>query len=134
MRKKTPARRDPARPLQKKKELFCQLYTSEHWGDPAEAARKAGYSDEIESVRKLLADNEINARIRYLRQQLADQTIADEAWIKRSFIEIIKNADKPADKLRALAALYRTLIGTKKTDPASGAEAEEEFPFDDEEI
>jgi|GEM_PF-4804732 len=134
MKKKTPARRDPARPLQKKKELFCQLYTGEHWGDPAGAAREAGFSAEIKSVRKLLADNAVRARIRYLRQQLADQTIADEAWIKRSFIEIIKNADKPADKLRALAALYRTLTGTKKTDPAPESEAEEGFPFDDEEI
>ena len=129
MKKKTPARRDPARPLQKKKELFCQLYTGEHWGDPSGAARKAGFSAEIESVSKLLGDSAVRARIRYLRQQLADQTIADEAWI-----EIIKDADKPADKLRALAALYRTLTGTKKNDPPSGAEAEEEFPFDDEEL
>ena len=134
MKKKTPARRDPSRPLTKKKELFCQLYTSEHWGDPAEAARLAGYSHGIESARKLFGENMVNARIRYLRRQLADQTIADEAWIKRSFIEIIKDADKPADKLRALAALYRTLTGTKKNDPAPGSDADEEFPFDDEEI
>ncbi len=134
MKKKTNTRRDPARPLTKKKELFCQLYTSEHWGDPAEAARLAGYSNEIESVRKLFGDNMVNARIRYLRQQLADQTIADEAWIKRSFIEIIKNADKPADKLRALAALYRTLTGVRKADPPSGTDSEPEFPFDDDEL
>ena len=133
MKKKTQTSRDPARPLQKKKEFFCKLYTYEHWGDPIEAARKAGFETDPESLRKLLNRPEIGSRIRYLRQQISDQTVADEAWIKRCFIEIIKNADKPADKLRALATLYRTLAGQKKTEKLP--EDEPEFNFDcDEEL
>ena len=132
MKKKTPIQWDPARPLPKKKEMFCRLYAGEHWGDPAAAARNAGFSDEPEAVEKLLDDQAIAGRIRYLRRQLADHTIADQAWIKRCFVEIIKNADKPADKLRALATLYRTLAGSKKPEPDQ--EADGGFFFDDEEI
>ena len=130
---KNPTPRDPSRPLQKKKELFCKLYTFECWGDAAEAARRTGFSTDPDKLRALLCSPDISERVRYLRSQIAEQTIADEAWIKRCFIEIIQNADKPADKLRALSALYRTLAEQKKQ--AAKTDDEPDFPFEcDEEI
>ena len=103
-------------PLQnKRKEVFCGLYAFEFWGRAAEAALNAGYKlTSPVRLRALLADPEIRSRIRFLRKQIAEQTVADEAWIQKHFIEIAVNADKPGDKLRALAALYRATVEREK--------------------
>ncbi len=133
-KEKTP--RDASRTIaNKRKELFCELYSFEFWGRAAEAASKAGYQVTERRVRELLGDPEIRERIRFLRKQLAEQTVADEAWIQKNFVDIAMNADKASDKLRALATLYRAVMEKEKPAPLSGGEPESfpELSFEGEE-
>ena len=80
----------PEKPLKNKRhELFCNVYAHELWGRPAEAAEKAGYKPSQKTIRDLFENPDIRARIRFLRECLADQSIADDAWIRENFIDII---------------------------------------------
>lgn len=107
----------PEKPLKNKRhELFCNVYAHELWGRPAEAAEKAGYKPSQKTIRDLFENPDIRARIRFLRECLADQSIADDAWIRENFIDIIMNADKAADKIRALATLHRAVVAGKRPD------------------
>ena len=107
----------PEKPLRNKRhELFCNIYAHEFWGRPAEAAEKAGYKPNRKTICSLFENRDIRARIRFLRECLADQSIADDAWIRENFIDIIKNADKTSDKIRALATLHRAVLSGKHSD------------------
>ena len=104
----------PEKPLRNKRhEQFCQIYACELWGRPAEAAEKAGYKKARKTIRELFENPFVRARIRFLRACLAEQSIADDAWIRENFVNIIQNSDKTGDKIRALATLHRAVIAEK---------------------
>ncbi len=118
----------PEKPLRnRRQEQFCHIYACELWGRPAEAAEKAGYRPGQKTVRALFENPDVRNRIRYLRECLADQSIADDAWIRENFIDIILNADKSSDKIRALATLHRALVSGRNPDGRRKEETDDSF-------
>lgn len=99
----------------KTKEAFCKAYAGTFWGDPVGAAENANWTPSAGKAVELLSDPEIVERIRELRKKKAALSVADEAWIAEAFISIVQNAEKDADKLRALAGLQK-FLAMKKTD------------------
>lgn len=91
------------------KEAFCKAYAGAFWGDPVGAAEKAEWTPSAGKAVELLSDPEIVERIRILRKKKAALSVADEVWIRDAFISIVQNAEKDADKLRALAGLQKFL-------------------------
>lgn len=104
----------PEKPVQnKRRELFCELYADEFWGRPAEALLAAKFKPREgqaeKAALKLLDEPEIRARVKFLRERRAERSIADPAWIKDSFVEIVRKAGKDSDKIRALAGLQKAI-------------------------
>lgn len=89
------------------KEKFCKLYAGSFWGDGKGAAEKAGFADPAGKAEILLADPAVIERIRHYRKLRSEMTLADEAWIKEAFINIVKETEKDSDRLRALASLQK---------------------------
>lgn len=106
----------PSVPLRnKRRELFCQLYAGKFWGFPEQAFSAAKYKSEeparSKNAKRLLKSRDISARVKFLRKQISENSIADDAWIKEHFIEIAESAEKDSDRIRALANLYRAVMG-----------------------
>lgn len=108
------AKPTPERPLRnKRRELFCQLYSGEFWGRPAEALLAAKFKPKQGQAEKtaaaLLDEPEVEERVKALRGRKAERSIADPAWIRDSFVEIVRKAEKDSDKIRALAGLQKAI-------------------------
>lgn len=106
---------DPSLPLRsKRRELFCRLYAGDLWGRPGEAFIGAGYKPRdgqaLKAALKLLESADVRERVRRLRELRAENSVADPAWIKDHFVEIIEHAEKDADRIRALSSLQRSVI------------------------
>jgi hypothetical protein len=97
----------------KRRELFCKLYAEEFWGRPLEALLAAKYKPReggaAKAALRLLEDPEISARVKFLRERKAELSIADPAWIKDHFVEIVRKAEKDSDRIRALAGLQKAI-------------------------
>lgn len=121
------------------KEKFCKLYAGAFWGDGKGAAEKAGFADPARRAEALLADPAVIERIRYYRKLRSEMSLADEAWIKETFIHIVKESEKDSDRLRALAGLQKyagdnNSIPEGRTEENSDAdESPSAFFFDGEE-
>ena len=105
---------DPAQALpNKRRELFCALYAEELWGSPAEALLAAKYKPRQgqaeKSALRMLEEPDVKARIKFLRERKAEHSVADPAWIKDHFVEIVKNAEKDSDRIRALTGLQKAI-------------------------
>jgi len=105
---------DPALPLKnKRKELFCQLYALEFWGKPVEALLGANYNvpetDAAKRAKEILTAENVQQRIKFLRKTQAELSIADNVWIQECLINIIHNAKRDSDRIRALASLNKLM-------------------------
>jgi hypothetical protein len=127
---------DPARALpNKRRELFCALYADKFWGRPADALLAAKFKpragQEEKSALRLLDDPEMAARVKHLREQKSELSVADPAWIKDHFVEIVKKAEKDSDRIRALTGLQKAIAPlSPKKRQGEGADAEQpELPL-----
>jgi len=126
------AKQDTAKPLpNKRRELFCALYAGEFWGRPADALLAAKFKPRPGQAERqalhLLEEPEVAARVKHLRERKAESSIADPAWIKDHFVEIVKKAEKDSDRIRALAGLQKA-IAPASPRKSSGDELDSEQP------
>ena len=110
-----------SRPLKnRKKENFCQLYAGDYWGCPGDAWKKVSSRQEMQlgefrhEAERLLEDSAVRARLEYLRQIRAKNSVADNAWIKESLVHIAQESGKDSDRIRALASLNRILASEQR--------------------
>ena len=121
------------------KEKFCKLYAGPYWGNGQLAAEMAGFSDPAKKAEMLLGEPEVMERIHYYRKLRSEMTIADEAWIKEIFIQIVKESEKDSDRIRALAFLQKYADSSLSSISEKGDDCGEEkkevpvFFFDGEE-
>ena len=123
MKRKKERKNDPMKSPGKEK--FCKLYAGPFWGDGKGAAEKAGFSNPAEKAEKLLADPAVIDRIRHYRKLRSEMTLADEAWIKEIFINIVNETEKDSDRIRALASLQK-YAGVLPEQQSSGRKEENE--------
>ncbi len=106
----------PALPLpNKRRELFCVLYSEQFWGRPAEAILAAKFKPRPggaeKAALKLLEEPDVKARVKHLREIRSENSVADPAWIKDHFVEIVQKAEKDSDRIRALTGLQKAIQG-----------------------
>ena len=103
---------DGSTPLKNmKREIFCQKYASNMFGNVVQAYLDAGYSkDNANNAYGMLLHQPIKRRVQYLRRMFLETIGMDALQIMKERISILNDKEaKPGDKLVALKDIERAL-------------------------